>query len=94
MFYNEFYSRQIIMRELGEKGRQKLAKSKVAVVGLGGLGTVSSLYLTLAGIGYLRLIDQDTVELRSLHRQILYSKADLDYPKVEASAKKLKKLIL
>lgn len=89
--YEEFYSRQIIMKELGKKGQRKLARSKVAVVGLGGLGTVSSLYLALAGVGHLRLIDQDIVELGNLHRQVLYSIEDLDYPKVEASAKRLKK---
>jgi adenylyltransferase/sulfurtransferase len=80
------------LKELGRKGQRKLGKSKVAVVGLGGLGTISSLYLTLAGVRCLRLIDQDTVEVRNLHRQILYSLDDLDYPKVEASAKRLIKV--
>ena len=59
-FAKEFYSRQVTMKELGEKGQQRLRKSKVAVVGVGGLGAVSSLYLALAGVGYIRLIDQDT----------------------------------
>jgi len=89
--YNEFYSRQTILKELGNKGQRKLAQSKVAVVGLGGLGTVSSLYLALAGVGHLRLIDQDTVELNNLHRQVLYSLNDLHYPKVEVSANRLKR---
>ncbi len=89
---SEFYSRQVILRELGRKGQRKLAKSKVAIVGLGGLGTVSSLYLTLAGVGRLRLIDQDTIEIQNLHRQILYSVDDLNYPKVEIAAKRLEKL--
>ena len=91
-FNGEFYSRQIILRELGRKGQRKLAKSRVAVVGLGGLGTVSSLYLALTGIGCLRLIDQDTVELHNLHRQVLYTPDDLHYPKVEVSAKRLMKI--
>jgi adenylyltransferase/sulfurtransferase len=82
----------MVMRELGRKGQRKLANSKVAVVGLGGLGTVSSLYLALAGVGHLRLIDQDTVEMHNLHRQVLYSKNDLHYPKAEVSAKRLKKV--
>jgi adenylyltransferase/sulfurtransferase len=90
--YDEFYSRQIILKELGRRGQRKLAKSKVAVVGLGGLGTVSSLYLALTGVGHLRLIDQDTVELHNLHRQVLYSLEDLHYPKVEVSAKRLGKI--
>jgi len=87
--YDEYYSRQIILKELGSKGQRGLAESKVAVVGLGGLGTVSSLYLALAGVGHLRLVDQDTVELNNLHRQVLYSPDDLLYPKVEVSAKRL-----
>ena len=91
-FAKEFYSRQTILKELGEKGQQQLAKSKVAVVGAGGLGTVSSLYLALAGVGYIRLIDQDTVETHNLHRQILYNTDDLHYPKTEVAAKKLEKL--
>jgi molybdopterin/thiamine biosynthesis adenylyltransferase len=90
-FAKEFYSRQTILRELGAKGQQKLAKSKVVVVGAGGLGTVSSLYLTLAGVGYIRLIDQDTIESHNLHRQILYSPDDLHYPKTEVAAKRLEK---
>jgi molybdopterin/thiamine biosynthesis adenylyltransferase len=85
----EYYSRQTILKEFGKKGQKRLTESKVAIVGLGGLGTVSSLYLTLAGVGYLRLIDQDIVELANLHRQILYGPADLGYPKVEVSAKRL-----
>jgi molybdopterin/thiamine biosynthesis adenylyltransferase len=89
--YDEYYSRQIILKEFGRKGQNKLARSRVAVVGLGGLGTVSSLYLALAGVGNLRLIDQDTVELPNLHRQILYTLDDLHYPKVEVSAKRLVK---
>ncbi len=89
--YDEYYSRQIVLKELGSKGQRKLAESKVAVVGLGGLGTVSSLYLALAGVGHLCLVDQDTVELDNLHRQVLYGPDDLLYPKVEVSAKRLTK---
>lgn len=91
-FAKEFYSRQVVLKELGNKGQQKLCEAKVAVVGVGGLGTVSSLYLALAGVGHLRLIDQDIVETRNLHRQILYTADDLDYPKSEVAAAYLKKL--
>jgi molybdopterin-synthase adenylyltransferase len=91
-FKGTFYSRQTILKEFGERGQKKLAKARVAVVGVGGLGTVSSLYLALAGVGYLRLIDQDIVETHNLHRQILYNNDDLHYPKVEIAAQKLKKL--
>jgi adenylyltransferase/sulfurtransferase len=78
------------MIELGRKGQEKLRRSKVAVVGIGGLGTISTLYLALAGVRHLRLIDQDTVELRNLHRQILYGMDDLRYPKVEAAASRIR----
>jgi molybdopterin/thiamine biosynthesis adenylyltransferase len=91
-FAKEFYSRQTILKELGAKGQQRLAKAKVAVVGAGGLGTVSSLYLALAGVGYIRLIDQDTIETTNLHRQILYTTDDLHYPKAEAAAKRLQEI--
>ena len=91
-FAKEFYSRQTALKELGESGQQKLKKAKIAVVGVGGLGTVSSLYLALAGVGYIRLIDQDTVETNNLHRQILYTPDDLHYPKAEAAAKRLQKI--
>ena len=90
-FASEFYSRQVIMEELGWKGQRKLAKSKVAVIGVGGLGTVSALYLALAGVGHLRLIDQDTIEAPNLHRQILYNLDDLHYPKAEVAAERLEK---
>lgn len=88
-FANQFFNRQIIMKEIGVKGQQRLSETKIAVVGAGGLGTVSSLYLALAGIGYLRLIDQDTIETQNLHRQILYTVEDLQYPKVEIAMKRL-----
>jgi molybdopterin/thiamine biosynthesis adenylyltransferase len=91
-FADEFYSRQLSMKELGHNGQQKLSNAKVAIVGAGGLGTVSSLYLALAGVGHLRLIDQDTVETQNLHRQILYTLEDLHFPKAEVAAKRLEKL--
>jgi adenylyltransferase/sulfurtransferase len=88
-FAREFYSRQVSMKEIGEKGQKRIRQAKVAVVGSGGLGTVSSLYLALAGVGYIRLIDQDIIEAQNLHRQILYTTSDLHYPKAEVAAKRL-----
>lgn len=85
----EYYSRQIVLAELGRKGQERLRRSKAVIVGLGGLGTASALYLALAGVGHLRLIDQDTVELKNLHRQVLYSVDNMRYPKVEAAAKRI-----
>ena len=86
---DEFYSRQVVLAELGKKGQEKLRRSRIAVVGLGGLGSISTLYLALAGVGHLRLIDQDTVELKNLHRQVLYSLDSLRYPKVEVAASRI-----
>ncbi len=91
LFGKDFYSRQVVLKELGQKGQNRLCRSKVAVVGVGGLGTVSALYLALAGVGNLRLIDQDIVETKNLHRQILYAVDDVDYPKAEAAAARLQK---
>lgn len=91
-FASQFYNRQITLKELGEKGQQRLSQSKVAVVGVGGLGTVSSLYLALSGVGYLRLIDQDTIETKNLHRQILYTPADVNFPKAEIAQKRLEQV--
>jgi molybdopterin/thiamine biosynthesis adenylyltransferase len=86
---SKFYVRQTALPELGHKGQQKLRRAKVAIVGLGGLGSASSLYLAAAGVGYLRLVDQDTVELNNLHRQLLYNLEDLRHSKVEIAAKKI-----
>lgn len=77
------------MAEIGPAGQERLRDSTVTVVGLGGLGSVSSLYLTLAGVGKLTLVDQDTVELTNLHRQALYSVNDIRHPKVEVAADRL-----
>jgi len=87
---DQYYSRQIALNELGLRGQEKLAKARVAVVGVGGLGSVSSLYLALAGVGYIRVIDQDTLEPHNLHRQIIYTLQNLCYPKAEVAAERLR----
>jgi molybdopterin/thiamine biosynthesis adenylyltransferase len=88
----EFYSRQVVLTELGVKGQEKLKRSKVTVIGLGGLGSVSALYLALAGVGRMVLVDRDTVELNNLHRQVLYSLSDIRYPKVEAASRRIRQV--
>lgn len=90
-FASQFYSRQLLIEQLGAAGQEKLSEARVAVVGVGGLGSVCSLYLALAGVGYLRLIDPDTVAIHNLHRQILYSADEVDQPKAEVAAKLLRK---
>lgn len=88
----EFYSRQVVLPELRPEGQERLKRSKAVIVGLGGLGSVSALYLALAGVGHLRLVDQDTVELNNLHRQVLYELDSLRYPKVEAAARRIEQV--
>ena len=89
---SELYSRQTVMKEVGEDGQNRLMSSRVAVVGIGGLGSASSMYLALAGVGFLRLIDQDTVEAHNLHRQSLFSVDDLRRPKAEAAADRIHRI--
>jgi adenylyltransferase/sulfurtransferase len=88
----EYYSRQTVLAELGPNGQKKLREAKVVIIGMGGLGSVSTLYLALAGVGRLTLVDQDTVEINNLHRQVLYSLSDLRYPKVEAAQRRIKQI--
>jgi adenylyltransferase/sulfurtransferase len=88
----EFYSRQIVLPDIGYSGQLKLKKSKVCIVGLGGLGSPIALQLAAMGIGQLRLVDCDIVELSNLQRQHIYNTNYLGHPKVEVAAKKLNEL--
>ncbi|MFQ5761890.1 MAG: ThiF family adenylyltransferase [Candidatus Bathyarchaeia archaeon] len=88
----EAYSRQIVLKDIGFDGQVKLRQAKVGVVGLGGLGGPASIQLAAMGVGYLRLIDRDVVELSNLHRQHLYSYEDTGYPKAEVAAERLRRL--
>jgi sulfur-carrier protein adenylyltransferase/sulfurtransferase len=83
------YQRQILLKELGEEGQQKLFNSKVVVVGAGGLGCPALQYLVAAGIGQVGIIDDDKVATHNLHRQVLYTTGDVGQLKVEAAAKRL-----
>ncbi len=83
------YHRQRITPEIGEAGQQKLAASRVLVLGVGALGSVAADLLARAGVGHLRLVDRDVVERTNLQRQTLYAEADVDAPKAEAAAKRL-----
>lgn len=80
------YSRQIIFKHIGETGQQKLLSSTVAIIGLGALGTVSANNLARAGVGSIRLIDRDYVELSNLQRQSLYDEEDVKNEKPKAIA--------
>ncbi|MCL1829605.1 MAG: HesA/MoeB/ThiF family protein [Oscillospiraceae bacterium] len=85
----EIYSRQIMMKEIGEAGQQTLANASVLVVGCGGLGASALCYLTAMGIGRLGLCDGDTVALSNLNRQLLYTMDDIGKPKAETAKKRL-----
>jgi len=87
-----YYSRQIIMDEIGIKGQFKLKKSKVCVVGLGGLGSPIAMQLAGIGVGFLRVVDGDMVDVTNLHRQHLYGVDKEGFSKVEAAVERLRSL--
>jgi adenylyltransferase/sulfurtransferase len=86
------FSRQVMLEEIGYNGQLKLKNAKVCVVGTGGLGHPIISRLTAMGIGTLRIIDRDVIELSNLHRQTMFDEDDVGQVKVEVAAKKLKKL--
>jgi len=81
------YSRHIILPEVGGKGQAKIANAKVVIVGAGGLGCPVGYYLTAAGVGTIALIDNDTVEMSNLQRQIAHSVHTIGMLKVESAQK-------
>ncbi len=83
------YSRHIIMPQVGSKGQRKLLEAKVLVIGAGGLGSPVSIYLTLAGVGTIGLVDFDTVDISNLQRQILHHNDDVGRPKVQSASETL-----
>jgi molybdopterin/thiamine biosynthesis adenylyltransferase len=78
----ERYARHILLKEIGGPGQQALKRATIAIIGMGGLGAPAALYLAAAGVGGLRLIDDDTVSLSNLQRQILSRSDDQGAPKV------------
>jgi len=84
------YSRHIIMPQVGSLGQRKLLDAKVLMVGAGGLGSPISIYLTLAGIGTLGIVDFDNVDVTNLQRQILHYNDDIGKPKVISAVETLK----
>jgi molybdopterin/thiamine biosynthesis adenylyltransferase/rhodanese-related sulfurtransferase len=86
------YSRHILLPEVGEAGQAKLLKSKVLLLGAGGLGSPAALYLAAAGVGTLGIVDADVVDASNLQRQILHATSRVGMPKVESAAKALSDL--
>ena len=78
------YSRHIIMNDVGSSGQRKLMGSKALIIGAGGLGSPAAVYLSLAGVGTVGMVDFDVVELSNLQRQILHHTPDVGRPKLES----------
>jgi len=88
----ERYDRQIMLDGFGEEGQEKLKKAKIFIAGAGGLGSPVSIYLAAAGVGKIRIVDCDKVELGNLNRQILYWDEDVGKKKVDSAREKLRRL--
>jgi molybdopterin-synthase adenylyltransferase len=86
------YSRQLMLEEIGFEGMEKLRSAKVCVVGAGGIGNPVITQLVAMGVGKLRIVDRDVIEVTNLHRQHLYTDDDIGKVKVEAAADRLRKL--
>ena len=88
----ERYERQIIIQGFGKEGQEKLKRAKVFIAGAGGLGSPITIYLVAAGVGTVRIVDYDTVELSNLNRQVLHWDEDIGKRKIDAALGKLKRL--
>jgi molybdopterin/thiamine biosynthesis adenylyltransferase len=86
------YARQIVLKEIGGEGQRKLLDSAIVLVGAGGIGGPALQYLAAAGVGSLKVIDDDRVSLDNLQRQILFGTADVGRPKVEVAREAVKRL--
>lgn len=86
------YQRQIMIPEIGPEGQERIKNASVFILGLGGLGSISAYYLTAAGIGLLRIVDRDRVELGNLNRQIIHNMDDMEKLKSDSACEKLRRL--
>ena len=84
------YSRQIILREIGLEGQKKLLEARVLLVGVGGLGSSSAMYLAASGVGTLGIVDFDRVDKTNLNRQIIHGYGDIGRPKVESAEERIR----
>ena len=86
------YDRQMMIGGWGDEAQRRLKEARVCIAGMGGLGAPVALYLTAAGVGTLRLVDHDVVELSNLNRQVLYTESDVGRSKVNCAEKRLRAL--
>jgi molybdopterin/thiamine biosynthesis adenylyltransferase/rhodanese-related sulfurtransferase len=86
------YSRHFLLNQVGEKGQRKLLRAKVLLIGAGGLGSPTAVYLAAAGVGTLGLMDGDIVDVSNLQRQILHTTANVGRPKVESGSEMIRAL--
>jgi adenylyltransferase/sulfurtransferase len=86
------YSRHFLLPHVGDKGQRRLLRSKVLLIGAGGLGSPTAFYLAAAGVGTLGVMDGDVVDITNLQRQILHTTGDIGKPKVESAERTLKAL--
>ncbi|RVT41792.1 HesA/MoeB/ThiF family protein [Sphingobium algorifonticola] len=86
------YARHIVLKEIGGAGQARLLSAHVALIGAGGIGSPAIQYLAAAGVGTLRVIDDDAVALSNLQRQVLFGTADIGAPKAEAAARAVARL--
>ncbi|CAH0731192.1 unnamed protein product, partial [Brenthis ino] len=88
----ERYSRQILLPDIGVQGQEQLMSSRVLIVGAGGLGCPSAVYLAGAGVGEIGIVDYDQVDVTNIHRQILHSESDQGISKAESAANSLRSI--
>ena len=88
----ERYDRQMMIDGFGEEGQERLKKAKLFIAGAGGLGSPACMYLAAAGVGKIRIVDRDRVELGNLNRQILYGYQDVGKKKVDVAGESLRRL--
>ncbi len=84
------YKRHLMLPQVGEVGQHKLCDSSIAIIGAGGLGSPVALYLAAAGVGHLRIIDSDRVDLSNLQRQVIHTTDDIEKKKVVSAKEKIK----
>jgi len=85
----ERYSRNILLKEVGIAGQEKLLKARVLIIGAGGLGSPAALYLAAAGVGTIGIVDSDEVDLDNLQRQVIHFSGDLGKSKVQSAREKI-----